>query len=82
MNRTIKEATVKRYHYETHDQLRQHLTDFVAAYNFARRPSVVSSPMKQSAKHGQISQIDSYQIRAINHRDQTSRRGSGLVPPL
>lgn len=37
VNRTIKEATVKRYHYETHDQLRQHLTDFVAAYNFARR---------------------------------------------
>jgi len=37
MNRTIKEATVKRYHYETPDQLRQHLTDFVAAYNFARR---------------------------------------------
>lgn len=30
-------ATVKRYHYETHDQLRQHLIDFVAAYNFARR---------------------------------------------
>ncbi len=37
MNRTIKEATVKRYHYETHNQLRQHLTDFVAAYNFGRR---------------------------------------------
>jgi transposase InsO family protein len=37
MNRTIKEATVKRYHYESHDQLRQHLTDFVAAYNFGRR---------------------------------------------
>ena len=37
MNRTIKEATVRRYHYESHDQLRQHLADFVAAYNFARR---------------------------------------------
>jgi transposase InsO family protein len=37
MNRTIKEATVRRFHYESHDQLRQHLTDFVAAYNFARR---------------------------------------------
>lgn len=37
MNRTIKEATVKRFYYETHDQLRQHLTNFVAAYNFARR---------------------------------------------
>ena len=37
MNRTIKEATVKRFHYETHEQLRTHLTDFVTAYNFARR---------------------------------------------
>lgn len=37
MNRTIKDATVKRFHYETHDQLRGHLTDFVSAYNFAKR---------------------------------------------
>ncbi len=37
MNRTIKEATVKRYHYDSHDQLRRHLADFLAAYNFARR---------------------------------------------
>ena len=37
MNRTIKEATVRRYHYSRHDQLRRHLDDFVAAYNFGRR---------------------------------------------
>ena len=37
MNRTIKEATVKRFHYESHDQLRTHLADFMAAYNFGRR---------------------------------------------
>jgi Integrase core domain len=37
MNRTIKDATVKRYFYETHEQLRMHLGDFVDAYNFARR---------------------------------------------
>ncbi len=37
MNRTIKEATVKRYYYETHQQLRSHLADFVTAYNFGRR---------------------------------------------
>src|ERR687889_1209318 len=37
MNRTIKEATVQRFYYATHDQLRTHLTDFVAAYNFGRR---------------------------------------------
>ena len=37
MNRTIKEATVKRFHYETHAQLTSHLANFVSAYNFARR---------------------------------------------
>jgi hypothetical protein len=36
MNRTIKDATVKRYFSETHDELRTHLRDFVDAYNFAR----------------------------------------------
>jgi len=37
MNRTLKEATVKRYYYDTHHQLKQHLYDFVNAYNFAKR---------------------------------------------
>ena len=37
MNRTIKEATVQRFYYASHQQLRQHLAAFVAAYNFARR---------------------------------------------
>ena len=37
MNRTIKEATVKRYHYDSHRQLKTHLHDFIGAYNFGRR---------------------------------------------
>ena len=37
MNRTIKDATVKRYHYENHDQLREHLRSVMIAYNFAKR---------------------------------------------
>lgn len=37
MNRTIKEATVKKYDYQTHDQLKSHLHSFLMAYNFARR---------------------------------------------
>jgi transposase-like protein len=37
MNRTIKEATVQRYHYDNHSQLRTHLNDFITAYNFAKR---------------------------------------------
>jgi transposase InsO family protein len=37
MNRTLKEATVHRYHYDSHQKLRRHLADFVNAYNFGRR---------------------------------------------
>lgn len=37
MNRTLKEATVRRYHYDSHDQLRRHLSAFLAAYNHAKR---------------------------------------------
>ncbi|TFL16574.1 DDE-type integrase/transposase/recombinase [Jannaschia formosa] len=32
-----RRPNVKRYHYGSHDQLRTHLADFVAAYNFARQ---------------------------------------------
>lgn len=37
MNRTLKEATVRRYHYNTRGQLAAHLAAFLDAYNFARR---------------------------------------------
>ena len=35
MNWTIKEATVKRYHYDRHEQLETHLADFINAYNYS-----------------------------------------------
>lgn len=37
MNRTIKDATVRRYYYDSHEQLRAHLRLFLDAYNHARR---------------------------------------------
>ncbi|NYF79579.1 hypothetical protein HDF17_001899 [Granulicella arctica] len=37
MSRTIKDATVQRYFYDTHNPLKAHLTDFLSAYSFARR---------------------------------------------
>jgi transposase InsO family protein len=37
MNRTLKDATVKRYHYASHHELRAHLQLFLDAYNHARR---------------------------------------------
>ncbi len=42
MNRTIKNATVKRFHNETHDQRRTHLADLLAAYSLARRLKTLS----------------------------------------
>ncbi len=41
MNRTLKETTVTRYHYNTHRQLEDHLAAFLNAYNFARRLKIL-----------------------------------------
>lgn len=35
-------ATVKRFYYESHDQLSQHLADFVSAYNFGMQSQLQS----------------------------------------
>ena len=37
MNRTLKDATFKRYHYQTHEQFKEDLQLFLATDNFARR---------------------------------------------
>ncbi|GFR01614.1 transposase, degenerate [Trichonephila clavata] len=37
MNRTLKDATVKKYYYKSHQQLKEHLYSFVIAYNYAKR---------------------------------------------
>jgi type IV secretory pathway VirB4 component len=36
MNRTVKDATVKVFHYETLESLSDHVQAFVMAYNFAK----------------------------------------------
>jgi hypothetical protein len=50
MNRTIKEATVKRFHYDDHAQLETHLDDFIAA--IARRLSSSQTRSSKQAPHG------------------------------
>ena len=37
MNGILKEATVKKYHYGSHQELQRHLNSFLDAYNFAKR---------------------------------------------
>ena len=36
MNRTIKDATIKTFHYSDLDSLKAHVLAFVSAYNFAK----------------------------------------------
>ena len=73
MNRTIKEATVKRFYYETHTELRRHLADFVTAYNFAKRLKTLKglTPYEYicTARPGLNSQNDSPSIRSSKCRD-------------
>ena len=45
MNRTLKEATVQRYPYGSHEELRAHLSAFLLAYNHAKRLKALREPM-------------------------------------
>ena len=37
----LKDATVNRYYYQTHQQLQDHFDTFLAAYNFAKSPKTL-----------------------------------------
>lgn len=67
MNRTINEATVKRFHYDSHHQLRTNVADFMAAYNFAPRLKTLSglTPYEYIAKIW-ISEPDRFIVNPIH----------------
>ena len=69
-NRTIKDAAVKRFHYEAHDKLRSHLHDFVDAYNHAQRPKT----LKGLTSHGAICKAWTKERNASASTRSTKRR--------
>ncbi|CUU20875.1 Mobile element protein CDS [Bradyrhizobium sp.] len=71
MNRTLKEATIRRYHYEYHQQLRDHLAAFLDAYNFAKRLKTLQgfTPYERTEKLGRTTPSDSDTIQSTSHRD-------------
>ena len=75
VNRTIKEATVKRFHYDSHEKLLTNLADFMAAYNFARLLKTINglTPYEYICRYGHQSQTDSDSIRSTGCRDRTPR---------
>jgi len=65
-------ALAKRYHYDTHDQLRTHLQIFVGAYDYeGLRPCEASHPMSTSATPGRKSPNGPGSTRHITSRDHT-----------
>lgn len=74
MNRTFKDATIKRYHYVNHDELRYHLPLFVEVYDWGRRLKTLRglTPTNSSAKPGRNSPNASGSIRHTTCRDRTS----------
>lgn len=67
MNRTIKDVTVKRFHYENHDHLPIHLADFLATYNLVRRPKTLTgiTPLRTVCKIG-TSEPDRFILNSIH----------------
>ncbi|EAQ37614.1 integrase, catalytic region [Nitrobacter sp. Nb-311A] len=71
MNRTVKDATVKRFHYDSHDQLRRHLQDFIDADNFGRRLKTLKglTPYEFICKQWTSEPTDSPSIQSVKCRD-------------
>jgi transposase InsO family protein len=61
INRSFKDATLKRFHYHDHDQLRTHLDDVMATGNFARTLNTLGglTSANTSARSGHQSRIGS-----------------------
>jgi hypothetical protein len=64
----IDGATVKRFHYDSHDELRTHLDDFIAAYTFARRLKTLNglTPHEDIAKIW-TSEPERFIVNPIHH---------------
>jgi hypothetical protein len=72
MYRTTKDATVKRFHFDSHNKLRTLLADFMAAPTTSpagSRPSAASRLRNTSTKSGHQSRVDSLSTRSSRCRD-------------
>jgi len=68
MNRTLKEASVKRYHYDSHTQLKDHLYTFLNAYNFAKRLKTLTglTPYEFIIKYWQ-NEPERFKVNPLHH---------------
>lgn len=83
MNRTLKEATVKRYYYENHQQLREHLHNFMNAYNFAKRLKALQglTPYEYIIKNWQ-NEPQRFLVNPTHHKVGLNKRQSHGDPDV
>jgi hypothetical protein len=75
MNRTVKDATIKAFHYPSLDALKVHILAFVTAYNFAKHLKALrwrGRPSRSSATPGLPTPPSSKSTRTTSSRDQTT----------
>lgn len=73
MNRTIKEATIKAFHYPDLESLRAHVLAFVCAFNFAKHLKALKwkTPYQVIVDTWQKTRLYSKLIRVTSSRDHT-----------
>jgi hypothetical protein len=80
MVRTIKEATVRSFHYASITDLRRHVRDLLLAYNYAKQLKALrfKTPFEAIQKPARKSRKSSIEFQAMTCWDQTT---SGLGGP-
>ena len=80
MNRTIKDATIKTYHYDDLENLKAHVMAFATAYNFAKHLKALKwqTPYQAICEAWTKDPSSSRSTRAISFRDHTVSQAQGL----
>lgn len=67
MVRTIKEATVKSFHYASINELRRHVRDWLAAYNFAKQKALRFRTPYEAIEQLWQSKPDAFIVKPTHH---------------
>ena len=80
MNRTVKDATIKIFHYPFFDALKTHVRAFITAYNFAKHLKALRRRprLQLSAMPGLKYRIVSSFNRTISLQDHTPRKSGAI----
>ena len=82
MNRTVKQATIRAYHYDDLESLKAHVLSFVTTYNFAKHLKALKwkTPFQSICDAWKSNPQRLRSIRTTSFRDHTPSRGTLASP--